>query len=186
MNSPQKSTLFARCSAAVAALILPLALVACVPSLPPEGETPGSSLPGETVAPPETSVHDQNQPPQQATSGIAELVMAGESFTFTPAMCIISENDVVIHGPGVGNESGEPAYLDIDIVSIDGVPAGGLRINLGATGLFQSTDNFYSYSFAFENDYGMTYGGNTFFFQADFYAGGVENLGPGTLTVDCS
>lgn len=186
MNSPQQSPLFPRCIAAIAAAILPFALVACVPNLPTGGETPGGNIPGETVSPPENPAPDQNQPPQQTASGVAELMMAGESFTFTPAVCIISENDVVIHGPGVGNESGEPAYLDIDIVNIDDVLAGGVRVNLGATGQFQSTDDFYSYDFAFDNNYGMTYGGHNFFFEANFYAGGEENLGPGTLTVSCS
>src|SRR5690606_23101837 len=64
-----------------------------------------------------------------------------ESFTFELALCMVSDQDVLVHGPGSNDQTSEVAYLSIDFSSELEVMAGELRIDLGVDEQFDSSDD---------------------------------------------
>lgn len=123
---------------------------------------------------------------EDTANGEATVLMAGESFTFTLSLCMISDTDILVHGPGTGVEEGIPAYLDIDFHHDGQGLAGEARIERGTDQQFDSTDDFYAANLG-DAAPGSTIDvtGNSFVFEGDFHSALASNIGPGTLSVDC-
>ncbi len=167
-------------------LSLPLMLTACAaPAEIAPGPPVGSSSPG-SLQESADSPSDAPVDTSGAEAGTASLVMAGESFSFVLAFCAIDERDILVHGPGQGDESGEPAYLDVDFVREMSFTAGGARIDLGATRHLQSMDDFSAFDTEYSTgEYSLTLDGASFALEGEFRSARGESLGPGTLTVEC-
>lgn len=183
VSSMQTSNIFtqrARAGAAMLALIAPLALIACAPEGGPAVEP--APAPAEKVA----EQNDNATAHAALKEGTAELVMAGESFSFELTHCAVGDTDILAGGPGQGNESGDPAYFDIDVVLEGGTPVtGGARIDLGTNEQFTSMDEFYSLNIDTGDYRSLMINGDIAELDGTIRFSGENDLGPGTFTVDC-
>lgn len=162
------------------ALIAPLMLASC-----------GSSDAENTPVTEDTSTQeDANQGEDPATAeganaGAAELSMAGQSFSFDLASCVINDPDIVAHGPGREGDSDEPAYLEMDVVYEPGASTGGATITLGATDMFSEGEGSYILSIDAGHNHMLAFDGEQAQLTGDFHVDGYENIGQGTLTLAC-
>jgi hypothetical protein len=165
------------------ALLAPLLLAGCGLPLPdaPAAEDPAVEAPAVQV--PDEADSEENETP--AGAGEAALMMAGESFSFKLDVCMFDEENLLASGPGVGNESGDPAYLNIDVVRSDDFSTGGARIDLGTDEQFSSAEDFYSLNLDLGDEYHITLHSRTFVFEGDIRFRGENELGWGTFTVEC-
>lgn len=117
--------------------------------------------------------------------GDGQWMMAGETFTFNLAFCAISAEDILLHGPGTEDGSGEPGYLDVDLVALDGVMYGEARIDLGVTEQFDSSEQFYVIRVGAEESSVLELQERSFQLDGDVFFADGGQLGAGTLSIDC-
>lgn len=161
-----------------AALAAVLLLAGCASYQGPTG--PGTEDPDSKMGQGGTKT-----PPVTPGSHEATLTMAGQSFTFSPTVCMIGDEDVLVSGPGVDDDSKEPAYLDIDLVATGSLREGGARVDLGTDQQFSSSDDFYSAQIGSGEEYTIMDDGGTFVLEGIFRANGATSIGPGTFRIDC-
>lgn len=168
---------------------LPLLLIGCA------AETGTDAAPVEPAPAPA----DQHKGPagsdsssQSAASpggfdGVATLKIDGTEYTFDLSFCAIDEDDVLMHGPGT-SASGDDAYLDGDFVFLDNSWSGELRIDLGITEQFDSSDEFYLFTTHRDGDrlIASVPMMSTFSATGDYWVNGEQTRVTGNLEVDCS
>jgi len=149
-----------------------------------ESAAPPASTPDDTLTKPES----QETSSEASTPGDATVVMAGQSFTFTTTLCMITDDDVLVGGPGIDDESADPAYLDIDFSTLGSLKSGEVRINLGTDAPMTSTDEFYVAFVDSDHEYQLIYhnDGNGFELEANFQASNGVPIGPATVEISCS
>lgn len=141
---------------AVAALMLPFALMACAAEDTPANSS-SSSDSSSSETPPSASQEARTDDEDSAiggsgsdtsgsadAAGKAELKLESGIFTFELQSCIITNEDVLLHGPG-SEISGQDAYLHVDFTQHDGW-YGEVRVDLDATTQFSSSDDFWLFS----------------------------------------
>ena len=161
-----------------AALAAVLMLAGCASYYGPTG--PGTEDPDS-----KTSQGDPTTPSGTTGNHAATLTMAGQSFTFSPTMCMITDEDVLVSGPGIDDDSKEPAYFDIDLYADGSLRAGEARIDLGADQQFSSSDSFYSAQVGSGHEYMIMDDDGTFVLEAAFRASSGESIGTGEFRIDC-
>lgn len=177
MDSTRCSRLLRRAGVGLSALLLAVSLSACAGAAEPAGEAPAPPVEG-------TGTAQSTETDAGAEGGSAQLVLDAATFSFTTAHCHISGSDVLAHGPGADDATGEPAYLDVDFVSEDGMTTGVVTVSLGATSQFESTDDAYAFDTEyFAGEYTLGIAGDMEL-RADFRLNGADPA-PGTLIVSC-
>lgn len=164
---------------------LVLLLVGCGVVSPSTGTEPEPAASGENSAPdgvPETPASDAPAP-NPAGGVSAVLTLTGQSFTFD-VTCLISDDDTLIYGPGRDDDSGEPAYLDLDFYQLEGWTHGEVRIDLGTDQQFVSSDNVYSSNIGPDHEHGILFHPGRTTVESQYAANGGP-IGPGTLVVEC-
>lgn len=124
-------------------------------------------------------------PPQQdqAADAVASATfrVAGESFDFSLAMCMVSEEDILVKGPGRNSASGELAYLDVDFTAYEGSYAGGVSVDLGTDQPFTSPDDTYRLDPLFDSaGFGLTIVGESATVEGAFHGYGSASLDGGS------
>lgn len=163
--------------AALAALILGAAvgLAACTSELPaPPASTPDSSS-------------DQGTSPEEPAAGQpsrASAVIAGESYAFELAVCLVQPDAVLASGGGV-DSAGDPAYLDLDLVIDGNTEFGAARIELGTDQPFDSRETFLAASVGSGDAYTLTIDGSRVSLEATFRDASGAPVGDGTVSADC-
>lgn len=150
---------------------------------PADNDTPASDA--QTVEAPAADDPAVDAP----GASTATLVMDGQSFTFSPTICMAGDEDAVVSGPGLDDGSQEPAFLDLDFYRVDVSWGGGVRINLGTDQPMTSSDRFYSIRVGESDDYMVQQVGHDegteLMVEGIVRDGGEAELGVGTLTVSC-
>lgn len=174
--------------AALAGAVLALLLAGCAPVTgdAPAPEAPANEAPatGAPESPAESG--EPSEPggaPEWATTP-AQLVMAGQSFSFM-THCSIGEEDILIHGPGSDDDSGELAFLSVDFTTVDGSRHGTVRVDLGTDQQFVSSDDIYVSHIGPEYEYMIMYNGGSTDIESQYLANGETPIGPATLTAEC-
>lgn len=161
-----------------------LLMTACASPAQPAG---GDARPPAVVDPKDATPGEAEEgadTPSASGTGMATLVLPAESITFDLAFCSVDAADILIHGPAAG--TGEPSYLNAGFVTYEGEHSGDARVDLGATGQFQSTDDIYVFSTSYNpGQWRLDVDGEGFRLNGSFHNGHGETLGQGTLTVDC-
>src|SRR5690554_4143487 len=176
------TTLSLRPALAAVAILSTFLLASCAA----ESAAPPASTPDDVKL---TEQESQGETSSETTSqGDVTVVMAGQSFTFTTTLCMITDDDVLVGGPGVDDESNDPAYLDIDFATLGSTKTGEVRINLGTDAPMTSTDEFYVAFVDSDHEYELVYDddGNGFELRADFIAATGSPIGSGTVEVSCA
>lgn len=178
MNIGSTSSAITRRLGATAAFLLTLALAACATPAEPAQDSPAEE---KTAA-----SNDEQTSSESTQEGLATLKLSEDAFSFEIAFCSIDDTDIMIHGPGNSDASGEPAYLSIDFVREADFTTGDARVDLGATTQFESTDDIYVFTTEYQaGDYSLTADAESFVLEAEFRSGDGSAVGSGVLTVDC-
>lgn len=111
--------------------------------------------------------------------------MAGQSFTFSPTMCVLDDEEVMVYGPGADDDSSDPAFLDIGLYSEGDFTHGEVRIELGTDQQFDSREEFFVAFAGGLDDFELTYDDDSLVFDGEFRFAGDGQLGPGTVQVNC-
>lgn len=138
----QRSTLTFISSLTIAGLAA-FALTGCGSEAP----TPGTATePGDSQSqaqPDDKAAGEGTSSNSPATSGTAELSNDDATYTAELQFCSLTkEGDALFHGLAFDSDGNEVGYLDGDFTGLGDVPNGEARIDFGATGQFQSTDEF--------------------------------------------
>lgn len=156
-------------------------LVGCGVVAPFDGTGPEPGNPGESGAP---DVASEAPSPDPTGGGVpAVLTLTGQSFTFD-VTCMISDGDTLIYGPGRDDDSGELAYLDVDLYLLDGWTGGEVRIDLGTDQQFVSSDSIYTSNVGPDHEYAIMYDPGRTTIESQYAASGGP-IGPGTLVAEC-
>ncbi len=174
------TTLSRRPFAAALAVFGALILSSCA-----MGDTPPVPVLVEDAA--DVQEETQEEAPAAEGSGKVTMVMAGQSFTFSATTCLIGDDDILVMGPGADDESGEPAFLDLDLATVDNLKHGEIRVELGTDAPLTSTDQFYMTTIAPDHEYGIMYDGDGkgLVVDANYLAANGVPIGPATVTVKC-
>ena len=143
---------------------------------------------------------DQDTPATSEESGAAEATttqadasfeIGGNSYEFSPTTCIVGEEDIVVQGAGNEVQSGELAFLDVDLTSYEESYAGGADIELGTDQPFTSSEDLYRLDTLFDDtNFALSIAGTSFTVEGTFYADGAAqlpegNTAQGVLQVRC-
>lgn len=173
-----------RAALAAATLSIPFLLTACAPAADDQPTPP--AVGGASSQPDDPAPAADAPAPAPAGAGQATLVIGPETWDFELAFCIIDDTDVIAHGPGT-DASGADAYLGVDFVRTGDDTDGAARVDVGATGQFQSSDEFYALDMAYlVGDYTLTIEGARFFLDGAFHQADGQSVGSGSLSLDCS
>lgn len=133
-----------------------------------------------------TSAEEKESEVGDPAQHTATLVMAGQSFTFSPTVCMLEDDAVLVYGPGIDDDSQDPAFLDIDLTSEGSFTHGEVRIELGTNQQFDSRDEFFVAFAGGVDDFELTYDDASLTFTGEFRFAGDGQLGPGTIQVGCN
>lgn len=124
---------------------------------------------------------DANEGPAPAT---ATATLEGESFTFSPSTCMITQEDILVEAGGKNEETGDPAFLSIDM-NLGDQTTGEIRIELGTDNPFESTDDFYTAFFGdgYEGTIDAKFPQASF--TGIFHVSGGDVLSTGDVEVTC-
>lgn len=147
----------------------------------PIGEAPETPRSSTETNPPASGPEPNTGDPTQDVVP-ARLELTGQSFTFT-VTCMIAEDDLLIFGPGRDDDSGEPAYLSVDIPTVGGQKRGEIRIDLGTDQEFVSSDDVYRSPVNPEVEYTYTSPAGQTVIVSRYTA--QSPIGPGKLTAEC-
>lgn len=172
----------------VSACSLPLILVGCAAEGTDAGNAPTNTMPEVEEAVETTESSDEASTPSiSAADGTATANIDGVDYTFDLAFCAIGDEDTLVHGPGTSS-AGEDAYLDIDFQYFDDSWHGEVRIDLGISDQFDSSDDFYVFTTYMERgDKLIANMAVTSMFQATgtYFLRGEEPGVDGDVLVDC-
>lgn len=171
----------------VLTLTLAVLMTGCATESAPAPNPPANA--GNTPAPEESSTTSEGNGSNNAHFHIGEM-----SFEFTPTLCILSDEDVMVQGPGTHTQTGEVAFLDVDFTIFEGDFVGGADIELGIDEPFSSPDDFYRLD-PLVNDEGfdLIVEGGSATAQGLFYLHNLEgvslrgdDVGQGVIEVSCN
>lgn len=120
----------------------------------------------------------------QASGSTATFSVDGRSFTVELASCVGSGGDMVLHGPAVENGTGVTGYFGGDITPFDGGFTGEFRIDIGASGQFESSDEFVAMGDAF-GELEMSPAGDGWIATGPAWSDDGTDLGSGTVEFTC-
>src|SRR5690606_36758106 len=89
---------------------------------------------GATTPDNSTTSPEQNNPSELPATGALNL--DDQTIIFSPTLCIMDDEDVLIDAPGINQSSMQAAFLSIDLSMIDGQRHGEARIELGVNDAF--------------------------------------------------
>lgn len=171
-------------------LTLPLLLTGCAlqePSTDASGPGAGSDASADAG----TTGSETESSGTGAADGTAIFRIGEELFAFSPTLCTVSEEDILVQGPGANAATGEIAFLDVDFTTFDGEVVGGADIKLGTDRPFTSPDDYYRLDPLFDGEgFTLTIDGRSFQADGAFHRHGAESsggdsAGSGVLTVQC-
>lgn len=185
MNNSRKKSFSPLSGLGVLAVMLLLGLTACGTAAETSPTPPEVGTDAPSFVEPSTSNSGELT---SATFAIGE-----EVFEFSPTLCMLGEEDVMVQGPGTNTQTGEVAFLDVDFTSFDGDFVGGADIELGTDEPFTSPDEFYRLDPLFNNEgFALTIENGHFTAEGLFFAHDLagssfvaEGADRGVLQVQC-
>ncbi len=152
------------------------------PATPTEGPSPAEAPVTQDPEVEETETEETNA--QNNGPATATVTLEGESFTFSPSTCLITEDDILVEAGGKNDATGDPAFLSIDF-NLSPQLNGEVKVSLGTDNPFESTDDYYKAFFG-EGDQEKI---DAAFPQATlagtFLEPSGEEMGEGTVNVLC-
>lgn len=146
------------------------------------GQKSEASIPSEQTSSPA----DQQQETDDAATSTAIAVIDGREFSFELTGCTVyQDSEVEISGPGAEVDSDTSSYLDGGAVQIDTDAIGEFRIDIGATGPFQSSEEFLALGAPTGGDFSVVADGDGYVATGNTWDSNGTDLGTGTLHFTC-
>ncbi|MGM7672022.1 hypothetical protein [Microbacterium sp. A93] len=167
--------------------LLAVLLLSACSSAPQPADLPETTIleePAEQSASP-----DDEEVSDETYAGHATALIAGREFTFQLDLCVMyNEEEVELRGLGGEIDSDVPSFLDGGAMRMDSDPLGEFRIDLGADGPFQSSDEFLSLGAPTGGDITFTVvkEGNEFVATGKTWGNTGVDHGTGTLRFVCN
>lgn len=164
-----------------ASLVAALLLSGCAGS----GQTAQGNDDTAPVEQSESSADEQQ--PDDAAVGTATAIIDGREFSFELTGCTLyQESELEISGPGSELGSDTPSYLDGGAMQLDSDPLGEFRIDIGADGPFQSSDDYLAFGAPTGGgDLTVVADGEGFLATGKSWSSDAADLGTGTLHFTC-
>lgn len=170
--------------------ILPVAGIVLVTSLllsgcSAAGEQSSEPLGSTTESQPEP---DSDAAAPDSQSGTATVSIDGRDFTFQLSRCLIyDESEVELAGPGSENGSSLASYFDGGVMQLGTDALGEFRIDIGADGPFQSSDEFLAVGAPTGGgDFSVIKAGNGYLATGKSWDNTGADLGTGTVQFSCA
>ena len=124
---------------------------------------------------------------QTSAEGEATFTVNDREFTVALAMCsVYPSGEILMHGPAQETDSDVVGYFDGDVSQLDGTSFGTFRINIGSTGKFQSSDDFYAFGNAMGGSMEITEIGSSYQVVAAAWDGNGTDLGEADMVFRCA
>lgn len=119
-----------------------------------------------------------------AAASSATVTIDGREFTFELQTCSVYDSgEALLSGLGGETGAGVPSYLDGDSTSFSD---GEFRIDIGADGPFQSSDDFLSIGSSLGGAFALEETGDGYVVTGHAWGGDELDLGTGTIHFTCS
>ena len=163
------------------ALALMLGGCASEPSAPPPDTASGSSDGGSGGEKAETPT---SEGAATNSRGVATVSIDGRSFEFDLRTCSVYDSGEA-NVSGLGSEVGSdvPSHLDGDSATFED---GEFRIDIGADGPFQSTDDFLAIGSSLGGEFSLVEDGDGYVITGQPWSGSDTALGTGTMQFSCN
>lgn len=163
------------------ATVLAVALSGCA-SASDEPRDEAAAAPGFGTEP-----SNGAEPADDGVRGAATFSAGGRTFTVELRMCAVHDGgDVLLSGPARESGTGVTGYLEGDATVLDGDPYGEFRLDVGADGPRQSTDEFVALGNSAGGTLAYATGGAEHVFTATTWDHNGDALGEGSLAFRCS
>lgn len=141
----------------------------------PDSMTESQSGSGET----EASASD-------SPAGSATVSAGGREFSFQLTRCLVyEEREVELAGPGAEVGSSVSSYFDGGLMQMGTDALGELRVDIGADGPFQSSDEFIAIGAPTGGDFSVTKTGHDYLATGKSWDNDGTDLGTGTVQFSC-
>lgn len=160
-------------------VLLALFLSGC--STGPEGGADPATAAQDSAQ--ETDASDQSS---GDTQGEATFSAGGREFTVALTTCGVHGEEVVLSGHATEVGGDATGFLDGDLTTLDSQSYGEFRIDIGADGPFQSTDDFIALGDPTGGDLSFSEEAHGYVITADAWNTEGDDLGAGSLIFTCS
>lgn len=160
-----------------------LLLAGCASGTPAQ---PGDATPdaASTDRADEQASTPSNSASTANSRGTATFSVDGRTFDFDLSMCSVYEDgEALISGLGSEVGSDVPSHLDGDSVTF---ADGEFRVDIGADGPFQSSDDFLSIGSSLGGAFSLVEDGNGYLVTGQAWSGANLELGTGTMQFQCN
>src|SRR5690606_25387893 len=125
----------------------------------------------------------ENQPDIGTERSKATFEVGDYSYSATLSFCNLQEGpDALVEGFAIESNSNEKGWLSADFVTVDGEIYGGVRIDIGVTEQFKSSDEFISMGDNFGGVISFSDEGQNYKFTAPSWDHNGEQLGIGIFS----
>ncbi|HWV25974.1 MAG TPA: hypothetical protein VNZ66_02030 [Aeromicrobium sp.] len=123
---------------------------------------------------------------QDAEGNEAALSVDGREFTVTLTMCTAQEGgDILLSGPAQENGTDVTGHFDGDASDAGGELDGEFRVDIGATGPYQSTDEFVAFGTSIGGTLTLSKESDRYVLTGSAWNAQGQSLGDGVLTFRC-
>lgn len=150
-------------------------------SAPTQNQEPDAPAPDNSDA----DNSDNEQPAVSGAKGSATYTFPGGSYEVELAQCLVSEDDILMHGPGKEEGGSGVGYLDVDVSGITGDMYGEVRLDFGITTQFGSGDEFLVMRIGSADGGEVTTSGKSGRIDGMVFREGYVEQGEGTFTFNC-
>lgn len=124
---------------------------------------------------------------EDGSQGEATLVVGGREFNIDLTLCsVYADGDILLSGPAQEVGGATTGYFDGDVTSLDSLVHGEFRVDLGADGKFQSTDDFLAIGDTIGGQLSMSEAAGTHTITAQTWNAQGDELGEGSLVFRCA
>ena len=150
----------------------------------PETRADSSAAPETSSASPDPRSATSDAKP--AAAATASATIGGREFTFELDGCLVYDGrETEIDGLGRETGSTTPSYLDGGSTQMGAPALGEFRINIGAQGQFESSDDFVALGAIFDEEFSIVPDGDGYLVSGRAWDSNATDLGPGTLRFTC-
>lgn len=165
-----------RTTLAALGLIAALCLSACASGGDERESEPAASSTAET----------QEAKTQGAETNEAALSVDGREFSVTLTMCTAQEGgDILLSGPAQEKGTDVTGHFDGDASDAGGELDGEFRVDIGATGPYQSTDEFVAFGTSIGGTLTLSKQADDYVLTGSAWNAQGQSLGDGVLTFRC-
>lgn len=176
-----------RTTRSLAALAAPVALGVlllggCAAESPGAPESGGADD-AEAAASAEPAGSDSTTPSDVVGEAVVEI--GGREFGFVLERCMVMDGEALLEGPGSESGTDVPSFLGADVTQTGQDARGEVRIDIGATDAYESSDEMLAFGAPEGGDFSFVEAGSGYVVSGPAWDGNGTDLGIATMTFAC-